>query len=601
MPLPQSVKAKDILDWFAALAIPVCDDEALINRKFEGLKARYTADLNKPGDASRVARDWFKHVNLLQKERAAALDLVYTGMYQVTADLTIALAVGSGATVLTSQVRDGLLDVARKQCSTDDALAHRYVDRFIKDRNFTGGSLPRIQPASIANFIVTPKLGRIQLAWDWPANNCKDIRVIREEVIGRKNRKESVFTHGITQHADTDLVPGVWYQYKACARLPDHNGVDIYGSESESRAPAMAEVEQLNAAVQAAGGILLSWRPPASDVTVHIFQSYSGAPAIRTTADGPEAIAPARRLGVTGASTYADNDVKEGTVSHYRLVADFGREVYTEGKVVSVTVPVPPLPPREVMATYRFNADKDEVTISWKSVAGRGEAYTVVRRNGATPPTREDDGQVVLNKGAQEQFTDATASSGTCYTYAVFTYSGSMRSRSATASTPVVVRSDVTGLQAMAGNSRVELKWNSPAKFEKVIVRRRHDGLPRHVNDGLDVPVMARGSARDEPLRNGLRHSYLICCAYLGPDGRSLVYSEGKTIEAVPDVNPEPGQNLRVEVKGSEIWCVWDAARVGHDFIRRSASPPTMVEGVLFPQGGLPAGQSSGQSTSLAQ
>lgn len=588
MPLPQNVLAKNVIDWFQGINLRVCDDAALIESSIKSLEQGKRSLTNRPGDERIAAQLWFKHCNLLRQDRAAAIDLVYTGMYRSSADLGLAGDMSKGAVVMTAELYDAFLNLARKQCNTDDTVARRFVEKYMTERGLKlNAPLPRENPASIANFRATSTRQGILLSCNWPQKNCKDIRILRTELPDRGTVKTIWLTHD-TSYSDGDVRAGVRYVYHAAARLPDAQGRDQFGTESVVRAPALGEVEDCGYQVQESGAVLLTWRSPAPGATVHIFRAAGAPPEYTVGPSEPEAEGPAERVGFTTTEKWVDDRVRGGATYYYRFVVDFGQDVYTEGKVVSVWVPAQPDPPERLLASHRFNLEKDEVNLSWVVKSGRNESYTLVRRDGLNPPAHEKDGTVLHDKKPERQFTDTSVQAGHWYSYAVFTFSANLKSRSPATAAPVLIRSEVTGLKAVPGNARVDLAWTQPAAVERVIVRRSRTDYPRTPQDGEELIPLRAGAARDEKLPNGMRHFYRVWCVYSGQSGGKANISDGVTAWAEPEAGPQlppRGQDLKFEHRGGEVWLSWRDESRRNDFLLRSKAPPqTPAPGEVFPK-----------------
>jgi hypothetical protein len=202
--------------------------------------------------------------------------------------------------------------------------------------------------------------------------------------------------------------------------------------------------------------------------------------------------------------------------------------------------------------------------------------YVVVRREGAVPAGRPDEGTVVKTT-AQAQCLDDGADPGRRYSYAVFARAAERHSRTAATAPPVDVLAEVTDLRAATGDGTVELSWTPPANVGTVVVRRGVEE-PRDHTAGTLVRLSGAGHAKDEKLGNGIRYHYLVCCGYR-PDGAAEVFSAGVRIAAVPDHLPDAVADFAARAVGSEIFCTWSAPAYGQVVVLRSPRSPDLPPG----------------------
>lgn len=564
--------ASDIMAIFAGLGLPVCDDWPSIKTKVESQKTRHLRDKNNPDAVVRERADrWFKDVSDLEHHRPEMLGIVYQ-YFKDNAGITLEAAIAMGIKTLTTELHNSLRQFLLRQCQTDDALADRFLADYLRETGLSGGgSQNLVHPAAIGDFRAAGGFGQVALSWSLPATNCDEVEILREEGgtgPGSSRETPHKIYRGRGDHfVDRDVGPGVWYTYRAHALYRGSEGADAVQSV---RCPG--EVKQAVAAWKE-GAIQLTWELPGPDVAVLIFRRAGLPPSVRLEASGPRPGDPVTTQVYTGGGrSWSDTHVAEGTTYFYRIIADFGSDLYSQGVEVQGTAPRPVPPVAEVTAVYQRDEDKDLVVVEWKAPVGMPVQYTLVRRPGSAAPVRPDDGTVLLREAEQLQYRDEMKGcSGRRFVYAVFTTSAGRASRTGKASQPVDILTEVSRLAPRTTDGTVELQWETPPNVTNMIVRR---GLnpPRDHGDGVLVHLTGPGNARDGGLTNGKRYHYLVCCGYR-PDGATEVFSPGVRLVAVPDRLPEAVAELKFEVQGKEIKFSWSLPRHGEVVLLRSAQP----------------------------
>jgi hypothetical protein len=557
-----------VIAIFRGLGLPVCDDGDAIRQKVQAQRPRNLKDKASPDpDARAKADQWFKDAEALENRRPELLRAMEELFFDM-ADSAISAAIAAGLSQLTPPLQESLLDLARDQCRTDEELARRFLDSYVKATGLETGIL--VKPAAVERFVAVSGIGEITLTWTLSADPCDEVEVVRSVESrgpeGKAGESRRVFPRNQTSFVDTGLSPGAWYRYRA---------VSIYQrfrrEGPEARAVCLGEVRSA-AAVWNDGRMTLRWEPPGVS-TVVIFRRCDQAPAVRPLPLGPEpadaATAQVYRGG--GGTSWVDPDVAEGITYHYRIVAEFGPGLFARGVDVQAKVPEPPPAVGPVAASHTRRGERDAVLVEWQPVPGNLPVeHLVVRREGSAPAGRVEDGALV-RVTAQHRYLDEGVTPGRRYTYVVFTQLGGLLSRAGIAAAPVDILSEVTGLEAATGNGTVELSWTAPENVSSVVVRRSLSA-PRDAADGTLVRLAGPGHAHDEGLRNGQRYHYLVSCGYR-PEGREEVFSPGIRIAAVPDALPEPAQGFAVQARGAEVVCTWTPPDHGQVVVLRSAQP----------------------------
>ena len=122
-------------------------------------------------------------------------------------------------------------------------------------------------------------------------------------------------------------------------------------------------------------------------------------------------------------------------------------------------------------------------------------------------------------------------------------------------SKPVDIIAEVLDLKAVTANSTIELTWTSPENVTNIIIRRNKDYFPVNYNDGAKVVLQNINNAKDDNVTNGQQYFYRVICVYRF--GSTEKYSEGVTISATPDQEPELIDGYLLKVKDGAIAMSW--------------------------------------------
>lgn len=231
----------------------------------------------------------------------------------------------------------------------------------------------------------------------------------------------------------------------------------------------------------------------------------------------------------------------------------------------------PPAPPTGLMVKPL----RDGFHLDWTAIPGPA-SYRVVRKDRARP-ARPQDGVVVaevLAAGCD----DIQAEGGVPWYYAVYSVRGSVLSREAATSGPWLHTPEVSGLEVVAGDGKVTLRWRA-ARGCRVEVFRRAGNGPTGRGDGQMIAI-AGDSAIDTGLQNGAPVGYLVVAVYTDPvqAGKERA-TPGVRAIAVPQAPPRPVTDLRCVRQGRQLRLSWSVPD-GADQVqirraeRRPAEPP---------------------------
>jgi RNA polymerase-interacting CarD/CdnL/TRCF family regulator len=246
----------------------------------------------------------------------------------------------------------------------------------------------------------------------------------------------------------------------------------------------------------------------------------------------------------------------------------------------------PPPAPRSLRVTPTVGGHR----LIWQAAEATGRVLFRVLRKADGMPNNAEDGEVVAESEAM-QAEDAGVPPGRPWFYVVYSVRGGVRSKTAAASGPHLIKAEVEQIQAIPSDGSIDLSWKAPAGAVEVQVWRLAGTAPPSRGEGQAL-VVANGRAHDNKLSNGSAYSYRIAVGFSDPARRgSLVWSEGKTVTETPRQPPRPVLDLVAEATGSEVRLSWTPPKQGRVEIRWSALAPTDREGgrllALSEAGGL--------------
>ncbi len=465
------------------------------------------------------------------------------------------------------QGMDELRRLAQTSCQVDNTLADRFLKDYMDSRNLKKDK-GLILIDMVENFTADSELGRISLNWRLPKANFERVEIVREiesPVNGKKTSKETkpIYQGMATSFVDTSAIAGTRYIYHAYSF---NQGEKSTSSVSVS---AVCLGEVLNPKAEWENGrVNITWELPGKGASVIVFRRKDAAPSVH---QGMATNAVTEQVYRGAGTSLQDTKIDEGETYHYRIVVDFGNGLLTQGKDVQVTIPKAPPDVSSLTASYNHQQGKDVVLLKWEKVGKQNVKYVVVRREGNVAPCRVSEGTVIVETG-QTAYLDEKVIPGCRYIYAVFTKAGELYSHKGTASPPVNIVAEVSGLEATTGDGTVQLKWKTPANVSRVLICRSLNP-PQNYKDGTIVPLTGEGHAQDTGLRNNLGYNYLVCCVYR-PDGIDEIVSCGIRISAIPVRLPDPVQDFNVRAEGKQIACSWKPLDYGGKVVVLSSAQP---------------------------
>jgi hypothetical protein len=553
----------EVMQMFAALGLPVCDDADAIQKKIDAQTERFQRDKNGSDPKRRLLADiWFKNASDLIHSRAELIDIVRAA-FADDADFKLDEAKSQGLNELSEALVDKLRTILRKRCRVDDQLAERFLDRYMKERGFKIKAA-LVKPALVESLSVLSQAGKISLKWVTPVEKCDRVLIVRSSEQDRIDEEE--FEVSTNLFEDNSASAGNWYVYRVYSKYQEVTSTGYV----QARGVCIGEVNKATP-VWKNGEVLLTWQSPGSHSSVQIFRCENTPPHVLVAADGPTPHGATIRLYRGAGETFTDTKIKEGATYFYKIVAEFGEGYYSRGVDLQITIPHPPPATRSLKAEYKRDADKDLVLLEWQTTPGLATPeYVVVRREGEAPAGRIEEGTHVKTT-SQNRCLDENVVAGHRYTYAVFTRSGGLCSRSGTAAEPVDILAEVTELAANTADGTVELSWKTPLNVSSIAIRRSLQP-PRDHSDGTPVKLAGAGHAKDDGLRNEQRYNYLVSCGYR-PAGTSEVFSPGVRIAAVPVLLPDSIVQFSARTQGREVICTWKPPAQGQPVLLRSDRP----------------------------
>lgn len=282
---------------------------------------------------------------------------------------------------------------------------------------------------------------------------------------------------------------------------------------------------------------------------------------------------------------------RDDQVTKAKAIAEKALELETEGKTdaaleqygqavrVCTDLPeargglkrCPPAPPNKAQAI----AAASGVTVSWEKSPARGQiVYRVVRTVGSLPIS-PNDGETL---GQLEGFTfiDSKATPGLVYYYTIFSEREGVPSATAAATKPVMRLANVTELQAIPGDGKVELTWKPPPNVRMIEIWRQAGNSPSRGRGTRLTSVLGNTSAIDTGLVNGNPYGYCVVAVFSDVNGEDTAAS-GIPIITVPTAPPYPVKDLRITREEGFFVAEWSPPPTGEVHVYRIPS----VDGIM--------------------
>jgi hypothetical protein len=557
-----------VIDMFKELGLPVCDDPAQIEARFNEKKRVYLKELQSPVHSIRVhGEDGLKNGDMMLNRRAELLEVVYQHFVTLAEGTRLDLISSGNKPVSQAWVEHITARFGVERCRLSPQLAEAFSQRYMAEKNLVLGDPAAGLPTPVTVFSATPDGGHIRLSWELPADHCDSVQIFRDEIPPEgkpvKPSGKPIYDHTGSSYLDQTAEQGKRYQYRAVSVF--------YGSVKDgATATAVCVGEARGASARwEAGAARLGWALPGDKVSVILFKRVGAAPEVHFSPGGPRPGADTTRMDLGQAAECSDSELPEGATGFYTLVCDYGSGIFSQGITVQASAPKPPPEPTGLSAVYTRDPAMQMVMLAWPPAPTDTPVnYVLVRREGSVAPARVSDGSL-LAVLAETRWTDAGVEPGQRYSYAVFSRAGELDSRDCAVSPPVDILADVTGLVARVSDGAVELEWRAPANTHAVRVTR---------DESVAVPLTGEGHARDEGLLNGQVYHYRVACVYR-PDGLNEVVSAGSFIEAAPERLPDPPQDFSARARGLEVELSWTPPAHGQVVVVRSARPTGLAFG----------------------
>lgn len=216
---PRSDKSRrnvhQIQEMFAALGLPVCDDEEAIKAACEEQRGTRNRELNSTkGSVAARAQQWFDDVNTMLNKRDDLLRVVYDEFCRL-ADTVLRADIDGGRTILGSDTQISLRDIAMNWCRARSDLANKWLAEYLESRHLKDNEALE-QPKRVNDFKAVPRGGRVMLTWTVPDEHFDEVRVVRVTEGSTDPSEEVVVYQGAdSSFLDTSVSPKVHYTYRA--------------------------------------------------------------------------------------------------------------------------------------------------------------------------------------------------------------------------------------------------------------------------------------------------------------------------------------------------------------------------------------------------
>jgi fibronectin type 3 domain-containing protein len=257
------------------------------------------------------------------------------------------------------------------------------------------------------------------------------------------------------------------------------------------------------------------------------WNASSGATAYyvkRSTSTG----GPYTQIATPTATSYADNNVSNGTKYYYVVSAynSYGQSANSGEASATPIAPPPPGAPAGLQAT----AGNTQVSLTWTASTG-ATSYHVKRSTTNGGPYTQ------IAAPTTNGYTDSGLTNGTTYYYVVsaLNAAGESANSSQANATPVAPATPPaipTGLQATAGNAQVSLTWTASAGATSYHVKRSTtSGGPY-----TQVAAPTTTSDADTSLANGTTYYYVVSALNAAGESANSSPASATPVAAAADV-----------------------------------------------------------------
>ncbi|MCD6574264.1 hypothetical protein J7K97_01115, partial [Candidatus Aerophobetes bacterium] len=186
-------------------------------------------------------------------------------------------------------------------------------------------------------------------------------------------------------------------------------------------------------------------------------------------------------------------------------------------------------PPPPVSGFSIMQGDENgEIDLRWDENTCPDFLGTLILRNSEAPPTVAPSNGVkytsgdtiggckVVYAGEKTSFTDSGLTDNTVYYYRAFSFDDVYNYSEGVPSNPegltprdTIPPDNITGLQAVAGDGKIDLSWINPQEdWRGTRIMRKEDTFPLNPNDGTLVYTGVANSYTDSPLTNNTTYYY---------------------------------------------------------------------------------------------
>lgn len=427
---------------------------------------------------------------------------------------------------------------------------------------------PLLAPADTPVVTATAGASQIAIAW-YPAAGATAYHVKRAEVSGGLYTVLTT-TAGLA-FVDTNVSAGVTYYYVVSASNGAGEGDDSSAvSALIELAPSLPAIPASVTATPGNNQVELSWDASVGATVYNVKRA--------TAASGPYTT-----IATPGGATHTDATALNGTTYFYKVTAENAEGESTDSAVVTATPLAAPAVPDGVTATT--TPVEEAVSLSWASVSDASR-YNVKRS------TTQGDYTVIASP-VGTNFVDTSAIYGTTYYYVIsaLNLTGESENSSGVSATPMPPLPSVpTGLAAVAGARRADLRWE-PTAFAKTYNVKRANA-PTGTYTIIASPTGTRYT--DAPLADSTTYYYVLSAVNASaesgdcdPVSCTTPTPPVVTVQGATSLDETSARVTGLLTAGdsAEAWLVWGAGDAGTDSVGdwdHVVSIGSVTEGLAF-------------------
>jgi hypothetical protein len=245
---------------------------------------------------------------------------------------------------------------------------------------------------------------------------------------------------------------------------------------------------------------------------------------------------------------------------------------------------IPPAPPSGLSASIGNKV----VSLSWNSSPAKNVRYTVVRKYGSFPVSASDGEQLATVVGTV--YEDTKPSIGIPVFYAVYTNRENILSVSAALlNKHILLIEEVSNVITQVSNKQVTISWQAPQYAQDILVFRTTQ--PQiNARNGQQIQVISQSKSIDVDLENAKTYYYTIYALFRDHDAKNI-YSQGVSIQAIPEEPPSIIENLQIELEDlpsqKRLRLSWQTPNKGEVAILSSSSYPAITKGSIFAESNI--------------